>query len=421
MPSSGDQLTSRYVGSRFSVWLLRPYLDLGPFHLGPLHVSCVEECWRALTDPSSEPFVAQRALPPAFRRQLVDEAGTSYALNDPRELSEELRTLRWRELCQMLDGWDRLSLDCKCRLASLLHSMCLYGPLLALIQESVLQVEHAEPKAVELAFWQASARFMQGLRHGTARYHDADMSVFERIARRATHAVLANFNATAMVFVHKAKTGAALSELCEWAKRYEAALVRAVDGLDEFNANLLTSRFYRGVGFLPQRRGNRSGVIQTMDLAERHARAMQPATAAQRILYRENLHALFESRTKEALWLGDRKQALARSLEVTEVDPYDSKAWVELGEVRHLRKELQEAAQAYIVAATLGPPADAVGRHMAGLCYRELGQDLLAALLFKDALELDPLGISPRQEISELPPTVVLKALMDWARNTVEW
>ena len=165
----------------------------------------------------------------------------------------------------------------------------------------------------------------------------------------------------------------------------------------------------------------RSGVVQTMDLAERHARAMQPATAAQRILYRENLHALFESRTKEALWLGDRKQALARSLEVTEVDPYNSKAWVELGEVRHLRKELQEAAQAYTVAAILGPPADAVGRHMAGLCYRELGQDLLAALLFKDALELDPLGISPRQEISELPPTVVLKALMDWARNTVEW
>ena len=102
------------------------------------------------------------------------------------------------------------------------------GPLLALIQESVLEVEHAEPKAVELAFWQASARFMQGLRHGTARYHDADMSVFERIARRLPTPVSVNFNAAAMVFVHKAKTGAALRELCEWAKRYEAALVRAV-------------------------------------------------------------------------------------------------------------------------------------------------------------------------------------------------
>jgi tetratricopeptide (TPR) repeat protein len=202
------------------------------------------------------------------------------------------------------------------------------------------------------------------------------------------HDAVPVFNATALIFVYKAKTHAALPELVEWAKRYERALAVATHEVDEFTAELFTSRFYRGTGFLPQRRNHRSEVVRTMDLAERHAFNMKPTTPAQELLYRENLHALMESRTKEALWLDDKDQALARALKVIEVDPYDAKAWVELGEVRYFRTEWQEAARAYIAAATLGPPASVVARYMAGVCFRELGQNLLAALFLKDTLEL---------------------------------
>ena len=156
-----------------------------------------------------------------------------------------------------------------------------------------------------------------------------------------------------------------------------------------------------------------------MDLAERHALAMKPSSSAQENLCRENLHALMESRTKEALWLGDHDRALARALGVSQVDPYDSKAWVELGQVRFVRKEWHDAARAYAVAAMLGPPASAVGRHMAGVCLRELGDDLFAALLFKDTLEIDPLGISTFEEIHALPDIAVLNAVKKWACSTI--
>jgi cytochrome c-type biogenesis protein CcmH/NrfG len=132
------------------------------------------------------------------------------------------------------------------------------------------------------------------------------------------------------------------------------------------------------------------------------------------------MHALMESRTKEALWLGDMDLALARTLKVIDVDPYDSKAWAEVGEVHYLREEWQQAAEAYAVAAMLGPPASAVGRHLAGVCLRKLDQGGLAALLFKSALDFDPLGISPRQEILNLPDIPVLKALKEWSRGTTE-
>ncbi|NJO32759.1 MAG: hypothetical protein HC869_06050 [Rhodospirillales bacterium] len=178
-------------------------------------------------------------------------------------------------------------------------------------------------------------------------------------------------------------------------------------------------QIFRGLGFLPQRRGDKEEVLRIMDLAESHAMRMRPATPAQELLYRENLHALMESRTKEALWLDDKEKALTRSLKVIEVDPLDSKAWVELGQVHLLRKEWQDAAQAYAVAAMLGPPASAAGRHMVGVCLRELGQDLLAALFFRDTLEIDELGISPREEIRGLPNMPVLEAIKEWSRRTV--
>ncbi len=49
---------------------------------------------------------------------------------------------------------------------------------------------------------------------------------------------------------------------------------------------------------------------------------------------------------------------------------------------------------------------------------RELGHELLAELLGKDAAELDVLGISPREEIHDLPDVPVLKALKTWSRVT---
>jgi tetratricopeptide (TPR) repeat protein len=152
-----------------------------------------------------------------------------------------------------------------------------------------------------------------------------------------------------------------------------------------------------------------------MDLAERHARDMKPKTDAQKLVYLENLHPVLESRTKEAMWLGDRELALQRALGVVDLDPYDAKAWVELGQVRMARKEWERAAEAYVVAGMLGPPASAIGRYMAGVCYRKCGKDALAAFFFKETLEVDPLGISPHDQIRELPQAAVLKALKQWS------
>lgn len=419
MRNSANQGLGDSLDSRFSTWLLRPYLDLGRVQAGPAHAKSIDACWEAYADPDCTFFHPQRALSPGFRLQLAEQAGAPYAVSDPRDLADNLRTDRWRQLCQDLEVWPQLSSPRKCRLAVLLHAMCLYEPLLELIPEGHSGTDHSDPDIAQLAFCRASARFMRDLSRRGAGYDSETMSAFECIAidERADGPV--RFNATAMVFVQKAKARASLAELDDWARRLEIAFAAVKDGEHGFAAQLFESRFHRGMGFLPQAAGDRAATMRTMDIAEGLARDIAPRTAAEEILWRENLHAVLESRTKEALWLNDLDLALSRAAEVTRIDPYDSKAWIELGQVHYLRENWPQAAEAYAVAAMLGPPASSVGRYMAGVCLRKLGLDFSAALLFKETLEIDPVGISSRQEILDLPDIEVLNALKQWARSGI--
>src|SRR5215470_2399617 len=109
-----DRGRSDDLSSQLSLWILRPYLDLAPAANGPLHVQCIEEGWNAFADGAGARFVPQRAMPPGFRVQLGQEAGALYALSDPRELPDHLRSDRWQSLCRSLDDWNELASDQKC-------------------------------------------------------------------------------------------------------------------------------------------------------------------------------------------------------------------------------------------------------------------------------------------------------------------
>jgi hypothetical protein len=57
---------------------------------------------------------------------------------------------------------------------------------------------------------------------------------------------------------------------------------------------------------------------------------------------------------------------------------------------------------------------------MAGLCFRHLGQPLLAAYFFTSSIEIDSLAISPHDEIQRLPDLPVLAALKEWSLRSFE-
>jgi tetratricopeptide (TPR) repeat protein len=398
--------------------LLRPFIDLEPCRRGPLYARGLEQYWNAFADTERPRFVLQRTLPRTFRTHLLRETGfVSYEADDPREVPGELWSTRWSTMCEALDAWPELTADHQCRLVLLLHALCFYELILTLLPDrSKAQVAESDDHN-EFAYWRASARYVFGLADRVADY-DADLSELGRIATTAPRHDPAAFNASLKILTHKAKTGAPADELLKWRAHTERILDSVITKADGFMRTLLLSRFYRAAAFVPQRARDRREVVRMMDLAEYHARAMRPLGETQELVYLENLHPLMESRAKEALWLGDLDLALERALVVVGLDAYDSRAWLEVGEVRLRRKEHALAAEAYAVAATLGPPSSAIARHMAGLCFRDLAQPLLAAFFFKGALDVDPQAISPREELLALPDVPVLIPLKEWSLDS---
>jgi tetratricopeptide (TPR) repeat protein len=401
--------------------LLRPFIDLEPCARGPLYAQGIEQYWNALIDKRRPKFALQRTLPCPFRAQFLEEVELEgYQVEDPRELSSVLKSGRWATVCDTLDLWPGLTIDQQSRLVLLLHALCFYSLISRCIPTHEANIELDADKA-ELAYWGASARYVLGLPNRVADYGYADMSEFERIVVTAPQNSLASLNAVLKLLVHKTKVGAPIEEVAGWCARGERLLGLVVADADDFDRNLLLSRFHRAAGFIPQRYGDSAAVVRTMDLAEHYARAMVPADDAQKLVFLENLHPVMESRTKEALWIGDLDLALSRALRVIDLDPYDSKTWLELGQVRLKRSETVQAAEAYATAAVLGPPASAVGRHMAGHCFRDLGQPMLAAFFFRSALEVDPLAISPHDQIQALPDLPVLTSLKEWSLRSFEF
>lgn len=323
-------------------------------------------------------------------------------------------------MCEGLNAWPSLTTDRRCRLVLLLHALCFYSLITDLLPDGSDPRISGNQDQTELAYWRASARYVLHLPNRVADYGDADLSEFERIVTTGMPHEPAAFNAALKVFTHKAKAGAPTAELFAWRERAERLLDTVTGEADSFMRALLLSRFYRAAAFVPQREGDRREVIRMMDLAEHHARAMMPMGEAQELLYLENLHPLMESRAKEALWLGDLDLAVERALQVVALDVYDSRAWLELGQVRLRRKEPLPAAEAYAVAATLGHPSTAIARHMAGLCFRDLAQPLLAAFFFNAALDVDSQATSPHEEIQALPDIPVLVALKEWCLESFE-
>jgi tetratricopeptide (TPR) repeat protein len=384
-----------------------------------LYARGLEQSWAGFARPERPRFALQRTLPRPFRAQFLREADLAeYDGVDPRDVRPELRSARWVRMCEALDAWPELTSDQQCRLVRLLHALCFYQVIVERVPERSDAAGLSREDGTELAYWRASARYVLGLPDRVADYGHADLTAFERIVAGAPPRQPAAFDAAVKLLAHHAKVGAGTEELLKWRALVERRLEAVVEKTDPFTRTLLLSRFHRASAFVPHSAGDREEVVRAMDLAEGYARAAVPSSDAQELLYLENLHPIMESRAKEALWLGDLDLALARAREVIDLDTFDSRAWLELGQMRVRREEWALAAEAYATAAALGPPSRAIGCHMAGLCFRKLAQPLLAAFFFQRAVEIDPRATSPREEIQTLPAVPVLTPLKEWSLDS---
>jgi len=255
----------------FTAYLFRPYIDLGPVvEHGPLHPWGIELAYRSLVEARAYPWMYIEQ-PPSFRERLLQVTGlTAYRVHDPRELTPELRTPRWQHLCDTLDQYDALPLLTQWRVMRLLGKLGLYQALLdripVLSGEGIARGE----LAAEMAYLRALARFVIS-QDGDGQF---DLSEFELVATHAPRASLVRIHALNQMVVQHAKLSNDGAAVAFWLPLYLEEIQLARPELDEALYTQQMSRHHRAAGFLPQMRGDRTGVVREMDRCQHYAERM---------------------------------------------------------------------------------------------------------------------------------------------------
>lgn len=336
----------------FRLW--RPLFDLGGFDEAlPTRSTAAALALRNLDLPEDAQLPVQIRPGPAFRDRLVESPLLAeYALTDPAELPEPLRTEAWSRMCRLGARFDDLSVPDRVRLTGLLAGVGLYRHLATLSPGPAEEV----PKNPRTLLVRARIAHARSVTERTAASSGASVEALRDILACADLPATARLGAaTTLVVLH------AQSRLRDPAAvdRYRNAaheLTRHLSPDDDWLDLVHLSTYWRAVSFQPFLAEDRRRTQEELDLAESLARRLPGDTPEQRWIRDQNFHPLLETRTKAALWAGDADGALAFATELRDHDPLDGKVHVQLGDVHVRRGDSRAALACYLTAAALGSP-----------------------------------------------------------------
>lgn len=395
----------------FTAWLLRPYLDLTLADTCPLHALGVEISYSQLIDPE-QPFFAPQTHPQAqFRSIFLKEARLpEYAIEHPAQLDNQLRTERWQRLVELTAGAADATVETRLRLATCLNSLGLYSATASVIPRIAEAEVVRDPFAALLAMKRAHAVWKADPTEPNERENVRSLELATRTCGDSEHHVRLRAAVTLVVYFAKTRRRDR-SAVADWRRTAEREYAR-LKPEEDWRDLLYASAFWRGVSFLPYISGDREMTRNELDRAEVFARGADTGTEARQMLAAQNLHPLLETRTKEAVWAGQPELATARARELVKLDPVDPKVHIALGDVLRERS-VAAALDCYREAARLGAPFTALAHFRIGRCLEQLGRDREACNAYRQAVEADRFGASPRQRLTDLQPQAEWGAWME--------
>lgn len=403
----------RRVEQGFTSFLYRPFFDLGPLAVdAPVAAWGVDFACRALMEGRDYPWMYAE-YPPSFRERLLQLTGLGeYRVYDPRDLAPDLRTSRWQFLCEQVDRYQGLAPVAQFRVARLLGKLGLSRFALDLVQTPT----GAEVESDELAAEHAYVRALACLLISEDGAGSFDETELERIARHAPQGSHVRILALNHLAVRFAKRNADAAAAGHWLDLHHQQILLARSRYGEATFARLMSRHHRANGFLPQLANDRAGVVREMDLCQQYAEQVPRKSSEERIAANELMFAALESRTKEALWLGELEIAELRARQLVELWPLDPLAHDHLGHVLVEQERIAEALEAYLSAARIGAPGAETAWFMAGQCYEALQSPERACDAYLAALRLDPLGISSLDRLVAVAEEIAHPLLATWSR-----
>ncbi|WKU05362.1 tetratricopeptide repeat protein [Micromonospora sp. HUAS LYJ1] len=193
--------------------------------------------------------------------------------------------------------------------------------------------------------------------------------------------------------------------IARWRKLGEEDLARytGLPEVSEFDAAIMTSRWFRAMGFLPFLTGDRDLLRADMDRWLGIAREVTGHDEHTRIIAADNYFPAVETAVRTHTFLDEHDAALALVDELAQrIDPIDPKTWLTAGELRYQAGDHDGALQAYLRAAHLQFPYGRISWFNAGQLHEQLGRADLAAECYRLSLAHWPTGVTPLRRLRDL-------------------
>lgn len=370
-------------------------------------------------DGTAHEATMQRVLSTSFRANLVRRLPTrGHAIGDPRSTPGKNRSVEWQDLCDRVDRCEAAPRPEESNLRLL--TLCLvlgFHHLVARVSTRMSGGEIGDDPAARATYLHGFALRMLGAAGAGTSERSAE--AWSKIVRDARRSSRIRFYAASALLVSRARgapSGAGIDELRAVMSEYLAAIADSdalVDMLDH-------SRYYRAVSYRPFLAGDAAGTAVELGRAEDLAdEALRVAGTdpTMRLVALDNLHAVLETRMREALRFGDTDLALTRMRRILEFDPFDSKAHIEIGQVHVLRGEWEEAAVAFRRATRYGPPGVQVATYLGGQCADRAGDPEAALDLYLDAISIDPWSTSSLTAALDVAERLNRFEIASWAKQ----
>ncbi|MEO1834850.1 MAG: tetratricopeptide repeat protein, partial [Akkermansiaceae bacterium] len=417
-PDLREAITSGEVYSRLSsLWTLEPAPG-NPDQ--PYWLKQVTQAWRVFCEARAPFFRTpgfQATQRGAFRRDVIQgalgrvpiEGYTSLFGATLESIAEASQSSR-----QLIESWLDTHLEQpalrRAQLARVLAYLGFHREALSLVpvpwDKSRWSPEDAYAVQTHL--------FIANISLGTIDYSELSERVFERIpiCRETIRTRLA-------LCIQAGAISGNLRDIertSSWRERGEAILPD-LESCEEFSTDevgLLTSRWWRFACFIPFLLGDHGQLRTEVALYEQTARAVRETGETAR----ENMYPAMETKARVCQFFGDFTGAVAALEEVTsEIDPYDAKAWLNLGDARERAGNIQGATSAFEHAARLGPPIREISWFRATRAHIALG-DLESALkCCLLCVRADPSGHESLLAVAELSAQTGRTSIHRWAVN----
>lgn len=403
------------LNQSFVTWINQPLLNLGNSNGGPWHLYKIEQSYRNLVEGNKNLVNPVTIVhPSSFRDSLIRESRLfEYQVCNPLQLADELRTERWNVLCDYVSRYPELDLITQDQVIALLSSLCLYEAVLEYIPDISESEINNNNILANLAFAKAISKLMLRSDAGGSE----NVQDLEKIAHHAPLGTVTRFNAAGELLALSAKVFGDFQATEYWSRFFSEALSHLKPSLTTFQQKRLTSVYHRAAVFIPFLQGNKEAVVREMDFCQSLAEELmgESQNEIEQRFAHENLSTVFESRLKEALWLGELDLAEHRAKKNVAMEPLYSRYHLQLGEVLLKLGKFEEASKVYRRAARLGPPGTAIAWFMAGQCHEQLGELETACDCYSASVEKDHLAISAVEKLNQLGQSLGNFALVNWS------